>query len=73
MKSQAGYFNIILPKYFSDQLCSEWEDIVRDIKLKNSWRDEDGRVILGAVPHTFGQMMSLHECQWDGGTNHKAL
>ena len=59
--SQAGYFNIIPPKYFSQALCPEWENIIRQVRKKGPKLDERGRVISNAVTNTIDQMSS-QEC-----------
>lgn len=61
LKSQAGYFNIIPPKYFSDGLSAEWEFITEEIKKKGPRFDENGRVVANAVTNTIDQM-SAQEC-----------
>ncbi|SEJ69148.1 hypothetical protein SAMN04487995_5956 [Dyadobacter koreensis] len=62
LKAQAGYFNIITSKYFSDMLSTEWEDIAREVKIKGPKTDEQGRVIANAVIHTIDQM-SQQQCR----------
>lgn len=61
LKSQAGYFNIIPPKYFSDALSPEWQNITDAIKQKGPKLDEEGRVVANAVLNTIEQMSS-EEC-----------
>ncbi|MEO6686762.1 MAG: hypothetical protein ABIN24_12395 [Dyadobacter sp.] len=61
LKSQAGYFNIIPQKYFSDALGPEWENITEQIKEKGPKFDQDGKVIVNAVTNTIDQM-SPQEC-----------
>lgn len=61
LKSQAGYFNIIPPKYFSDALSPEWQNIIDSIKHKGPKLDDDGRVVVNAVLNTIEQMSS-EEC-----------
>ncbi|MBE9464300.1 hypothetical protein ACFP1I_06100 [Dyadobacter subterraneus] len=61
LKSQAGYFNIIPPKYFSDALGPEWENITEQIKEKGPKFDQDGKVVANAVTNTIDQM-SPQEC-----------
>ncbi|WP_254412239.1 hypothetical protein [Dyadobacter diqingensis] len=61
LKAQAGYFNIIPPKYFSDALSPEWQIITEEIKQKGPKIDQDGKVIASAVINTIDQM-SEQEC-----------
>ena len=61
LKSQAGYFNIIPPKYFSDALSPEWQNITDAIKQKGPKVDADGRIVVNAVLNTIEQMSS-EEC-----------
>ncbi|WP_090338463.1 hypothetical protein [Dyadobacter koreensis] len=61
LKSQAGYFNIIPPKYFSDALSPEWQSIIEVIKHKGPKLDESGRIVSNAVLNTIEQMSS-EEC-----------
>ncbi|GLU52066.1 hypothetical protein [Dyadobacter frigoris] len=61
LKSQAGYFNIIPAKYFSDALCPEWEKIIALIKQKGPKLDENGKVVINSVINTINQMSS-QEC-----------
>ena len=61
LKSQAGYFNIITPNYFSDTLSEEWNEIVKEVKNKGPKTDSQGRVIANAVVNTIDQM-SLQAC-----------
>jgi hypothetical protein len=61
LKAQAGYFNIIPPKYFSDALGAEWQIIMEDIRQKGPKVDQDGKVIVSAVINTIDQM-SDQEC-----------
>jgi len=61
LKAQAGYFNIITPKYFSDALSAEWENITREVKMKGAKTDEQGRVIASDVVNTIDQM-SHQQC-----------
>ena len=63
LKAQAGYFNIITSKYFSDVLATEWEDITREVKSKGPKIDEQGRVVANAVINTIDQM-SHQQCNW---------
>ena len=61
LKSQAGYFNIIPLKYFSDVLCPEWENIIEEIKHKGPKLGFDGKILVNAVTNTIDQM-SVQEC-----------
>lgn len=61
LKSQAAYFNIIEPKYFSDALMGEWEDILGFSKKHGAKVNEEGRVVSNAVTNTIEQM-SEAEC-----------
>lgn len=61
LKSQAAYFNIIEPKYFSDDLVKEWEVILGSAKRHGAKVNEEGRIVSGAVKNTIEQM-SESEC-----------
>lgn len=61
LKSQAGYFNIIPTKYFSDTLSEEWEQILKTVKKNGARTDQNGRILSNAVIHTIDQM-SAQEC-----------
>jgi hypothetical protein len=61
LKSQAGYFNIIPLKYFSEALCPEWKNIIEEIKHKGPKLGLDGRILVNAVTNTIDQM-SIQEC-----------
>ena len=61
LKAQAGYFNIIPTKYFSDALSPEWQQIIAEIKQKGPKVDPTGRVVANAVINTIEQM-SAEEC-----------
>jgi hypothetical protein len=61
LKSQAGYFNIITGKYFSDTLCQEWENIALEMKQKGPELDEGGRVKTNAFINTIDGM-SPEQC-----------
>jgi hypothetical protein len=62
LRSQAGYFNIIPPRYFSDVLSPEWENIMELIKHRGPKKDPEGRIIVNAVTNTIDQM-SVQECE----------
>lgn len=62
LKSQSAYFNIIEPRYFSDSLINEWEEILNLIKHKGVKVNEEGKVISNAVSNTIDQL-SDNECQ----------
>ncbi|MCF0055117.1 hypothetical protein [Dyadobacter sp. CY356] len=61
LKSQAGYFNIITPKYFSDSLIGEWEDITGQIKKYGPSIGSDGLIRANAIINTIDKMSS-QEC-----------
>jgi len=62
LKSQAAYFNIIEPKYFSDALVNEWENILGYTKKLGAKVNEEGRVVSNAVTHTIENMTDA-ECK----------
>lgn len=62
LKSQAAYFNIIEPKYFSDDLMTEWENILGSTKKLGAKVNEEGRIVSNAVTNTI-ENMSDAECQ----------
>ncbi|TLU99008.1 hypothetical protein [Dyadobacter luticola] len=62
LKSQSAYFNIIEPRYFSDGLVGEWENILSVIKQKGAKVNEEGKVISNAVSNTIDQLEEK-ECQ----------
>ncbi|TLV03824.1 hypothetical protein [Dyadobacter luticola] len=61
LKSQSSYFNIIDPKYFSEELAPDWADLQRIANQKGVKRDEDGFMVMNAVRHTV-ETMSEEEC-----------
>lgn len=61
LRSQAAYFNIIVPKYFSDSLSPEWESITIQIKKMGPKFDKDGKLTANAIINTIDQMTS-EEC-----------
>ena len=61
LKSQAGYFNIITGKYFSDALCPEWESIASELKQKGQEKDQEGKIKTNAFINTIDQM-SQQDC-----------
>lgn len=61
LKSQAGYFNILVPTFFSDTLSPEWESIVADIKKIGPKFDSEGKLVTNAIMNTIDQM-SDQEC-----------
>ncbi|CAG4991025.1 hypothetical protein DYBT9275_00661 [Dyadobacter sp. CECT 9275] len=61
LKSQAAYFNIIEPRYFSDASISEWEAVLDLIRQKGARTDEQGKVVLNAVSNTIDHL-SEKEC-----------
>ena len=62
LKSQAAYFNIIEPKYFSEDLVGEWENILGSTRKSGAKVNEEGRVISNAVTNTIEQMSDV-ECK----------
>ncbi len=62
LKSQAAYFNIIEPKYFSDDLMVEWENILGSTKKLGAKVNEEGRVVSNAVTNTI-ENMTNEECE----------
>jgi hypothetical protein len=61
LKSQAAYFNIIEPKYLSDDLVQEWENILGSTRKYGARVNEEGRIVSNAVTNTIEQM-SDSEC-----------
>ena len=61
LKAQAGYFNIIDPKYFSDNLADEWKNITMQIRKQGPSLSKDGQVRANALINTIDQMSS-QEC-----------
>ena len=61
LRSQAAYFNIIVPKYFSDSLSPEWESITNQIRKMGPKFDKDGKLTANAIINTIDQMTS-EEC-----------
>jgi hypothetical protein len=61
LKAQAGYFNIIDPKYFSDSLADEWKNITMQIRKQGPSLSNDGQVRANALVNTIDQM-SAQEC-----------
>lgn len=61
LKSQAGYFNIITPKYFSQNLVSEWENITLQIRKYGPSIGADGKIQANAIINTIDKM-SQQEC-----------
>lgn len=62
LKSQAAYFNIIEPKYFSEDLVEEWENILGSTRKSGAKVNEEGRVVSNAVTNTIEQMSDV-ECK----------
>ncbi|KQS31457.1 hypothetical protein ASG33_14195 [Dyadobacter sp. Leaf189] len=62
LKSQSAYFNIIEPRYFSEDLIGEWESILSVIRQKGAKTDGDGKIISNAVSNTIDHL-SEKECQ----------
>jgi hypothetical protein len=62
LKAQSAYFNILEPRYFSESLVHEWENILDFTRQKGAKVDEDGRVVSNAVPNTI-ESLTLLECQ----------
>jgi hypothetical protein len=62
LRSQSAYFNIIEPRYFSEALINEWEEILNVIKQKGVKVDEGGKVVSNAVSNTIDQL-SDRECE----------
>ena len=56
LKSQAGYFNIIPGKYFSDTLRPEWENIVLELHQNGPAQNKSGRGKTNALVNTIGRM-----------------
>lgn len=61
LKSQAGYFNIITGKYFSDSLCPECESIASELRQKGPETDHEGKIKNNAFTNTIDQM-SQQDC-----------
>lgn len=62
LKSQSAYFNIIEPRYFSDDLVGDWEGILSAIKQKGVKTNEAGQVVSNAVSNTIDHL-SEQECE----------
>jgi len=62
LKSQSAYFNIIEPRYFSEDLINEWENILSVLKQKGAKVNEDGKVISNAISNTIDNLTDK-ECQ----------
>ena len=62
LKAQSAYFNIIEPRYFSENLVSEWEGILYLTKQKGARTDEEGKVITNAIYNTI-ESFNNTECQ----------
>lgn len=62
LMSQYAYFNIIEPRYFSETLLHEWENILSIIKHKGARLDEEGKVVANAVRNTIDHLTE-RECQ----------
>jgi len=62
LKAQAAYFNILEPRYFSDSLIPEWEEILSVTKQKGAKIDDEGKVISSAVSNTI-ESLNAKECQ----------
>jgi hypothetical protein len=62
LKSQAAYFNIIDPKYFSDRLADDWLSILTTVKQYGPVLDEEGKVVQNAISNTI-EKMSENECE----------
>ena len=62
LKSQSAYFNIIEPRYFSEDLISEWENILSVVKQKGAKVNDEGKVISNAISNTI-DYLSDKECQ----------
>jgi hypothetical protein len=62
LKSQSAYFNIIEPRYFSEDLINEWESILSVLKQKGAKVNEEGRVVSNAISNTI-ESLTEKECQ----------
>ncbi|WP_138483095.1 hypothetical protein [Dyadobacter bucti] len=62
LRSQSAYFNIIEPRYFSEDLINEWENILTILKQKGAKVNEDGKVISNAISNTIDNLTDK-ECQ----------
>lgn len=62
LKSQSAYFNIIEPRYFSENLTKEWESLLSEVKHKGAKVNEEGRIVTNAVINTIDHL-SDRECQ----------
>jgi hypothetical protein len=58
---QSSHFNVIDPKYFSENLVDEWTSLQKDVSIKGIKRDEEGFVVMNAVRHTI-EGFSEQEC-----------
>lgn len=61
LKSQAAYFNIIDPKYFSEDLYQEWKDIQWMASRHGRKMTDSGELLLNSNQHTF-DLFSEPEC-----------
>lgn len=58
LKSQAGYFSVIPPKYFSESLSNEWEHIVSLTRSQGPMYNAEGKIEKNAVKNTLYHMSS---------------
>jgi hypothetical protein len=56
LRSQSAYFNILEPRYFSEVLVGEWENILSIVRQKGAKTNEDGKIISNAVSNTIDQL-----------------
>lgn len=61
LKSQAAYFNIIDPKYFSDRLVTDWTTILDTVKQYGPVLDQEGKVVQNAISNSI-EKMSETDC-----------
>lgn len=61
LKLQSSYFNVIDPKYFSDNLIGEWKDIQSFATKDGVKKDENGSIIMNAARNTI-EGLSDSEC-----------
>lgn len=54
--SNAAYFNIIHPRFFSQRLAGQWEAILAIVNQKGPMLDGQGRVQANAAAHTIAHL-----------------
>jgi hypothetical protein len=62
LKSQSAYFRIIEPQHFSDDLVSEWEDILGILRYNGDTLNENGMVMYSRIS-TMMETLTEDQCQ----------